>query len=164
MGSKTGAIKAAASKSGLSVDEYLSNINAGLKRCTYCKKWKNLDSFSVDNSRNDGLKASCRGCDQTRTKLAYTGIPLELRKRPGLVPMPSRDGDKKQARSRINHLVTSGRIMNPNALCCTDCGHKGTDRRHEYDHYRGYGADNHFDVQPVCTKCHAAREKKRRTS
>lgn len=36
--------------------------------------------------------------------------------------------------------------------------------RHEYDHHQGYGAEHHLDVEPVCTFCHAAREKARRTA
>ena len=78
----------------------------------------------------------------------------------GPAPIPPRDGDKKQARRRINVEVRTGRREHPNELPCVDCGHvwaKG-ERRHEYDHHLGYGADHHYDVEPVCTICHAKRD------
>lgn len=46
-------------------------------------------------------------------------------------------------------------------LACTDCGHRGDDRRHEYDHYLGYAAEHHEDVESVCSPCHHRREKNR---
>jgi 5-methylcytosine-specific restriction endonuclease McrA len=70
---------------------------------------------------------------------------------------PARGGDRKQARRRINYLVEKGRIPRPDDLACVDCGHKGEDRRHEYDHARGYSAEHQLDVEAVCSKCHHAR-------
>lgn len=80
--------------------------------------------------------------------------------RPGPAPMPSRDGDKTQARQRVNVEVRMGRRPHPNALACKDCGHvwEPGDRRHEYDHHLGYMAAHHYDVEPVCTLCHAKRD------
>jgi 5-methylcytosine-specific restriction endonuclease McrA len=48
-------------------------------------------------------------------------------------------------------------------LTCTDCGHKWTpgESRHEYDHYRGYGAGHHRDVEAVCVPCHHGRTNRR---
>lgn len=79
---------------------------------------------------------------------------------PGPAPLPPRSGDKKQARCRINVEVRNGRRPRPNTLPCTDCGHIWSqgERRHEYDHHLGYGAEHHYDVEPVCTLCHAARD------
>lgn len=78
----------------------------------------------------------------------------------GPPPSPPRDGDKVQARQRINVLVRTGRLAHPNTLACVDCGHiwKPGERRHEYDHYLGYAAEHHYDVQPVCTLCHSERD------
>ena len=80
--------------------------------------------------------------------------------RPGPAPKLPRDGDKRQARQRINVEVRTGHRPHPNALPCVDCGHIWCDgeRRHEYDHYLGYAAEHHLDVEPVCTTCHAARD------
>ena len=80
--------------------------------------------------------------------------------RPGPSPKRPRDGDRKQARQRINVEVRSGRRPHPNNLPCADCGHvwKEGERRHEYDHYLGYDAKHHYDVQSVCTLCHSLRD------
>lgn len=80
--------------------------------------------------------------------------------RPGPAPKPPRDGDKEQARQRINVEVRMGRRPHPNTLPCADCGHvwESGARRHEYDHHLGYAAAHHYDVEPVCTVCHAKRD------
>ena len=79
--------------------------------------------------------------------------------RHGPAPHPPRDGDKIQARQRINVLVRTGKIPHPNSLPCSDCGHihRDGERRHEYDHHLGYAAEHHYDVEPVCTICHSKR-------
>lgn len=85
-------------------------------------------------------------------------------RRPGPPPHPPRDGDKEQARQRINVEVRTGRRPHPNTLPCTDCSHVHGpgERRHEYDHHLGYAAEHHGDVQPVCTTCHAKRDSARK--
>lgn len=79
--------------------------------------------------------------------------------RPGPTPHPPRDGDKKQARQRINVEVRTGRRPHPNSLPCADCGHVWAEgeRRHEYDHHKGYAPESHLEVESVCTTCHRAR-------
>lgn len=71
-----------------------------------------------------------------------------------------RDGDKVQARQRINVEVRTGRRPHPNTLPCEDCGHEWKDgeRRHEYHHHNGYGPAHHSDVISLCTECHAKRD------
>lgn len=80
--------------------------------------------------------------------------------RPGPAPQTPRDGDKEQARQRINVEVREGRRPHPNSIPCVDCGHVWGpgERRHEYDHHLGYAAEHHYDVQSVCTLCHAKRD------
>lgn len=85
----------------------------------------------------------------------------QLTGRPGPSPHPPRDGDKRQARQRINVEVRNGQRPHPNKLPCADCGHlwtKNGDSRHEYDHFKGYGASNHLIVEVVCRKCHTKRD------
>lgn len=88
-----------------------------------------------------------------RTAIAWT------RSKFGPPPSPPRDGDKVQARQRVNVLVRTGRLAHPNSLPCVDCGHiwKQGERRHEYDHHLGYAAKHHYDVEPVCTFCQRRR-------
>lgn len=85
--------------------------------------------------------------------------------RSGPAPKAPRAGDKVQARQRVNVEVRTGRRPHPNTLPCADCGHiwKPGERRHEYDHHKGYAAEHHLDVEPVCTKCHARRDQGRAT-
>lgn len=84
--------------------------------------------------------------------------------RPGPRPNQPRAGDKIQARQRINVEVRSGRRPHPNSLPCSDCGHiwREGEPRHSYDHYLGYSAQHHYDVQPVCSVCHATRDSKKK--
>jgi hypothetical protein len=99
-------------------------------------------------------------CDHTSSTAARINPETG---RPGPAPKPSRDGDKMQARQRINVEVRTGRRPHPNELSCVDCGHVHVlgERRHEYDHYLGYDAEHHLDVQSVCTRCHAKRDSAR---
>jgi hypothetical protein len=42
-----------------------------------------------------------------------------------------------------------------------DCGHTGEGPRHEYDHHKGYAAENHEKVEVVCKACHVKRDNKK---
>ncbi|AOK61951.1 hypothetical protein WM29_22730 [Burkholderia ubonensis] len=56
--------------------------------------------------------------------------------------------------------MRTGQRPHPNFLPFTDFGqiYALGERRHEYDHYLGYAAEHHLDVQSVCTRCHAKRD------
>jgi hypothetical protein len=157
-----GAIKALANKAGIPLSVFLENILKGLKWCYQCKTFHPIADFGKDSSRYDGLTPLCAKARNDRQRRTYVPVPPEQIKY-GPNPYAPRDGDKKQARQRINVLVRTKKIPHPQTLPCTDCGHiwvKG-ERRHEYDHYLGYAAEHHYHVQPVCSKCHASREVKR---
>lgn len=62
MNSELGILKAAAKRVGLSFDEYMSNLDAGLKRCTLGKHWPPTQDFHSNAARIDGLSTSCRYC------------------------------------------------------------------------------------------------------
>ena len=83
-----------------------------------------------------------------------------VERRFGPPPSPPRDGDRKQARQRINVEVRTGKRPHPNTIPCADCGHLWSpgERRHEYDHHLGYAAKHHYDVESVCTICHSHRD------
>ncbi|WP_331736844.1 HNH endonuclease (plasmid) [Streptomyces canus] len=59
MGSATGAIKTAARRLGVSVEEYQRRRAADEKWCRLCKQWKPAVTFAKDASRGDGLKSIC---------------------------------------------------------------------------------------------------------
>lgn len=147
--------KMIASRIGISVEAYRASIEGGLKWCTVCKNFHDKSAFNRDRSRRDGLSAGCAKSTADRIRRKYM---KRARVRSGPSPSPARDMDKKQARKRVNLHVRMGRWPHPITIPCTDCGHVGRDRRHEYDHYLGYAAEHHEDVQAVCTACHAKRE------
>lgn len=128
-----------------------------VKWCTRCKVEHPRESFGRDASRGDGLSASCLASRRVTTAKVRTEF-----KRHGWLK-PTRDGDKKQARRRVNYLVEQGRIPHPDDLPCIDCADEvfPVDYRHEYDHARGYDGENQLYVEPVCSRCHHAREEAR---
>lgn len=154
MQTKIGAEKQAAGACGLPLEEYRRRRDAGEKRCNVCKQWKPEREFNIDRSRGDGLYPGCRDCQNARSRAKYTVIPFDKRKPYGPSPGIPRDGDKKQARSRVNKLVQRGRLPRPNDVRCSRCGHIGNDKRHEYHHQNGYGKRFHTDVTVLCTTCH----------
>jgi len=154
-GSYIGAWKQAARRAGLSLDEFLTRKDGGERWCVGHKALHSASEFGADGNRADGIAATCRIFRRKRERALY--VPKPGPHRFGPPPHPPRDGDKKQARQRVNVLVRTGRLPHPNTLPCTDCDHLSNDRRHEYDHHLGYSPGHHLDVQPVCTKCHARR-------
>jgi len=135
------------------------------KWCTTCKTKHKRIAFGPDRSRADGLAAHCLASRRTGRPRGWHGKPNvnPITGKPGPATKPGRDGDRLQARARINQLVRKGLLARPDNVECTDCGHydPGGTRRHEYDHHKGYAAQHHYDVEPVCTKCHRLREVKR---
>ena len=59
---KAGAVKIAAKRIGVPLKVYLSELAAGRKWCTKCKKWVDVADFGRDRSRPDGLQAVCKPC------------------------------------------------------------------------------------------------------
>ena len=151
-------MKKNAQTAGMSIETYLAKIAQGLRHCYACQQWRVSTEFSIDRSRWDGSARICSLCMKQRSQQRY------IRKRPprqsGPQPHPPRDGDKRQARHRVNQLVLWRKLPHPNALPCVDCGHiwHEGERRHEYDHYLGYAAAHHEDVQVVCSSCHHQRD------
>jgi len=149
---KEGAIKVAAKKANLTVIEYVEHITNGLKKCSACQQWKKIENFCKDNSRHDNKAVSCNQCRKALWRLKNITHIKRKKRRPG---------DKKQARARINADIRQGLRPNPNDLYCSLCGHKEKNLRHEYHHSQGYTAQHHYDVLPLCSKCHHAEEIKK---
>lgn len=151
----------AAARIGLTWAEYQDHVNRGELWCYRDQAWHEASEFGYDRNRSTGRTASCRRSTNAAARSRYKAKPKPS---PGRSFVSARDGDQKQARRRVNHLVDVGVIPNPNTLACLDCAHFGPDRRHEYDHYLGYAAEHHEHVQPVCSACHHARENERRAA
>ena len=152
-----GVLRTAAKRVGLTTSEYLDRLNAGLLHCFRCQDWHPAGEFGLDRSRSRGRAASCKRSKNAAAGRAYTRRPGPPS---GRRYVPARDEDREQARRRVNYLVEIGLLPAPNTLPCKDCGHlwEPGGRRHEYDHYLGYAAEHHEDVEPVCTTCHHQRE------
>lgn len=129
--------------------------------CSACALVKPLSEFAIDRSHANGHTSVCRECRNAQQRAKYTRKPARSRR--GILLAPTRDGDKRQARRRINHLVESGQLPRPEEVGCMDCGDmQGFGAaRHEYDHARGYDGENQFYVEPVCSHCHHVREEAR---
>lgn len=139
---------------GMSEAAYRERMASGDKWCYACKDWHGRDAFASDVSRGDGLSPICKKTANARCRRLYV---RRTRPAPGRRFVPIRDGDKRQAERRVNHLVDVGLLPSPGALACCDCGHRSRERRHEYDHYLGYAAEHHEHVQAVCSRCHRRR-------
>lgn len=140
MGSPAGALKTAAVRVGVDVDEYNRRRAQDEKWCTFCKDWHPLSAFPADRSRGDGRRARCLVAERGRPR--------------------HREPIRDLARNRVNRSIRRGDLPRPNDVRCVDCGHVHTvgERRHEYDHHLGYEPEHHLSVEAVCTTCHADRE------
>jgi len=147
-------MKVCAKKAGCSLRVYQARRSRDEKWCMYCKRWHSITEFGKDRTRYDGYVPSCKKSRNAQARKCYQPKPRPAAGRRFKVP---RDGDKLQARGRVNHLVTVGLLPKPNDLPCADCGHIGPGRRHEYHHCKGYAARYHETVEAVCTKCHYVR-------
>lgn len=160
-GNAAGAQKRLAARAGLDVETFRSRVASGEKYCWRCRALHPRSAFNVDESRDDGLDPACRDSRNTAAKSNYQPRPRTSKL--GAFYAPTRSGDAKQARARVNHHVDVGLLPDPNDLPCTDCGHVHADgeRRHEYDHHLGYAAEHQLSVQAVCTTCHYRRDGRR---
>lgn len=167
-----GALKIAAGKVGVSPGRYRQLSAAGFKWCIACRSWKKSDAFGADSTRWDKKSSRCLPCHRQycrsryRPKAPRVKLPIEIRPNKG---SPSgrrkqdpREGDKAQAHARVTLLVKTGRMPHANDLLCSSCGHlyEPGQKRHEYHHHKGYGAECHEDVVPLCVPCHGLTRRK----
>lgn len=70
---KEGALKRKANTAHLTVDEYVSLVQSGTKRCTKCKTWKSISEFGNDKTRPDGKDATCFICRRVKERKSTKG-------------------------------------------------------------------------------------------
>ncbi len=174
---KSGAIKIAAKKIGIAVEQYYNFINEGFKWCYACRTWQLRENYGRDKLKGDGLSGRCFRCCRVVIKISRKGIPSPLKGIPMSVESKAkmskahkgknnhrwkggisfrktqRDPLKTKAKRAVNHAVESGRLANVKLLPCFDCGKNAQ----EYHHYRGYKNPHWLDVQALCAKCHRRR-------
>ena len=140
MGSAAGALKTAAKKAGVTVEEYEDAVECGMKRCSRCSAWRDTICFGADESRWDRLSPVCCYCRQV--------VSRKTRK----LTAPSQKV-QCQATEAIRQSIKRGRLALPGTLPCFDCGEKAA----EYHHYLGYDSTHWLDVQALCRSCHQRR-------
>lgn len=160
-GNSIGAMKRLAARAGISLREFQMRTTSGEKYCWRCRCLHPREAFNADSTRIDGLDPACRESRSRHARDMYERRPRVSRL--GSLYAPTRDGDKRQARARVNHRVDVGLLPDPNSLPCCDCGHVfvAEGKRHEYDHFLGYGAMHQLSVEAVCSSCHHKRESSR---
>ena len=114
---KIGGVKIAAAKLGISVEQYQQNVKSGLKRCFSCQTWVQVRLFNQDASSRDGKDNRCRSCRKAfdalrarKLRQRYDPVQNGISKPPRFPPKPGRDGDKNQARNRVNYAVTRNKL------------------------------------------------------
>lgn len=71
---KDGALKVAAKKAGISLDEFLAKVKNSEKRCSRCGQWKNIAlDFGKDTTRHDGRDAACFECRHVKERVSTKG-------------------------------------------------------------------------------------------
>jgi hypothetical protein len=80
-GTSAGAQKTAAKLAGISLEQYRSNLAAGLRRCTHCKTWKPVSDYCKDRSRHDGLARTCGTCRRVKVRVCTKGRPSAFKGR-----------------------------------------------------------------------------------
>ena len=98
----TQALLKLARQHGLTLDE-LEQRRQTDSWCTRCKAWHPHSEFGKDGSRFNGLAASCRASRNACARAVYQ--PSARHRTNGRRYVQARDGDKLQARRRVNHLV-----------------------------------------------------------
>jgi hypothetical protein len=89
MGTAEGALKVAANRAGLGINEYIDRLNKGLKYCRGCQDWHPRAAFSKNAGRRDGFAAACR-----------ESMNAAARKPPSLNPRPL---PERQWRSAVGY-------------------------------------------------------------
>jgi hypothetical protein len=83
---KEGAIKIAAKKVGISVEEYLAHKSNSEKWCYKCDEWKTFDEFGHDSTRSDNRKALCKKCSLINERRRAAKKPKKVRTKKVVVP------------------------------------------------------------------------------
>ncbi len=138
MGSYLGVQKVAAERIGLSLADYLSYIENGLKWCNSCRMWKSRNTFGQDTHRGDGLDAKCLDCRHVKVHKQHMKYEANAR-------------TKTAAANAVKYAIVKGKLSPPTELPCFRCGTTAE----VYHHHLGYARQYWLDVRAVCKSCHS---------
>ena len=141
------------------------------KTCSQCKQAKPTSAFSRDRRSRDGRMSCCKSCKhiyRTSPKgriiiRTYNALPCNVERRKqylrtekGIIAKQRiyarrkiQCPEKLRAKNAINNAVTAGKLPCIKSLFCS-CSNRAS----HYHHYLGYAIEHHFDVIPMCPKCH----------
>lgn len=77
MGSVQGAIRGAATKIGVSFDEWERRRANGERWCYCCRQWLPIANFGVDRSRGLRVTSACKQCVSYKATASRYGITIE---------------------------------------------------------------------------------------
>jgi len=73
-GRRLGALKSAATKTGLSLQDWAARRDAGRRWCWECRTWKLEAVFTVDNTRWDRRASRCKECMSHASTASRYGV------------------------------------------------------------------------------------------
>jgi hypothetical protein len=158
---RSGAIKIAAKRVGVPVDEYLAHMAIGEKWCYSCKRWHSRSIFTIDRSRHDGLAATCRGYNP---KSPVTQEQKRLRKNAAYRHYYATNGGpsiraRKQARKRNCERVSPTdreRVFDRFEGMCAYCGSPAYGIDHVVAVKKG-GGSRRGNLLPACRSCNSKK-------
>ncbi|AMV24562.1 Recombination endonuclease VII [Gemmata sp. SH-PL17] len=77
MGSSSGVNKGAATKIGVTFEEWERRRTNGEAWCYCCRQWQAFHLFGVDSSRSNGLTSACKQCVSYKATASRYGITVE---------------------------------------------------------------------------------------
>lgn len=110
-----------------------------LKRCTKCKRWKEISEFCRDRTRKDGLKIYCNSCNSSYALKCY-------------------QNNKKSVRDYLRYEERHRAIRGIKKKLCSRC------KKWKYysDFYKNRRANDGLSVS--CKECESKRTKHKRKS
>lgn len=98
------------------------------KRCSTCGDTKTVEQFSKNRTKPDGLRSSCRSCDNKRCRDYRSGLSAEIK----LSRNQSRDREHSRANNFVNNKIRSGQWQKPTV--CVICGSTASVQWHHDDY------------------------------
>lgn len=152
----------AARRCGLSLEEYRTNIEAGLKRCWRCRVWKPIDQFCADRSRGDGRSARCMACRRKPKQLRLIRpTPAERDRVRYATDVGYRLERREHTRSRkhgVQKLTADdiGTILEGTDGLCLYCDRPHATLDHIVAVSRG-GSTRRSNLGPACVSCNSRK-------
>jgi hypothetical protein len=156
-----GAIKAAAARIGISVNDYLANLAASRKWCTACRSWIDRKDFHGDKARRDGLSTRCRNCSRRvgkRQWKAHWNDPEKVARR----RTRQRLRGKRANYHTIRQQVRRDRLEEYEGRCAYCEGPVES-----FDHIvpvQAGGTNEGWNIVPCCRSCNCSKRDREMTT